>query len=159
MSNKKPINQVPLPTAQSTKGLITVMMGGKLRTLKFGTNATALFMRRRGLSQVQDFDKLFRFDTVFTDGEMQIIPYFTMEDVRDLMYCALAAQCYSKGEDVDFTEWNVGDWMDELEPKEVARIFALKAEADNGPALPNAVKAKLKEEQENPNAVAPLTNR
>lgn len=154
MSNKKPNKQVPFPTAQTTKGLITVMLGGKQRTLKFGTNATGLFMRKRGLTQVQEFDKIFRYDTVFANGEMQIVPFFTMEDVRDLMYCALAAHSYSKGEELDFNEWQVGDWIDDLKPNELARIFALKAESDNGPELPKAVKARLEEEQLNPNGVA-----
>jgi hypothetical protein len=153
MKSKKSTKPSPaFPTAQSTKGEVTANFGGKKRTFQFGTNCTGLFMRMRGMTSVADYEAMFRYDVIrHPNAAPTIKPYFTLLDVRDLLFCALVADCYTRGVEPDFTEWTVGQWVDDLTGPELARIVMLKSESDRGPELPKIVQAKIKEAQENPN--------
>jgi hypothetical protein len=73
----------------------TIHIGGQDRKLKMGTNATALFCQMHSIP-------LSKFSERF--AELQLI------DIRDLTYCALLS---GNGGDVDFSAFEVGEWMDE----------------------------------------------
>ncbi len=76
------------------RGEIEVEIGGKSRLIKFGTNQLAIFTQKHkiNLSQVD----------------------FGMAHLRDLVWSGLVAGAKKKGEEVDFDEWQVGDWIDEM---------------------------------------------
>jgi hypothetical protein len=87
------------------KATLTVNMGGEVRTLKFGTNATALFCQRHGIG-LSEMARQFQPDTI------------SPLHYRDLIWSALV----SGGSDC--TPEQVGDWIDEMEQDEFNRIFA-----------------------------------
>lgn len=96
------------------RGETQVEMGGRLRTLKFGTNATALFcnMHKVGLG---GFGTLFSADNI------------TPAHYRDLIYCALVSG--QRGKDVDFTPEDVGDWIDDMPQEALEGIFSVVGES------------------------------
>lgn len=73
----------------------SIKLGGVERRVKLGTNATAEFcrMHKIGLSEFAE-----RFATM------------QLGDIRDLLYCALWS---GAGGSVDFTPFEVGDWLDD----------------------------------------------
>lgn len=105
------------------KGEGTVDIGGKVRALKFGTNATALFcqMHKVGLGG---------FAEMFTPEKLSPAVW------RDLTYCALVSGARKAGEPVDFTHETVGDWLDDLTEDQLMGIFevffASSAQGDGG---------------------------
>ncbi len=84
------------------RGEIEVSIGGKPRLVKFGTNQLAIFtqMHKVDLSEAD----------------------FGMHHLRDLIYSALVAGAKKKKETVDFDEWEVGEWIDELPDEELQKI-------------------------------------
>jgi len=85
------------------RGEIEVSIGGKPRLVKFGTNQLAIFtqMHRVDLSEAD----------------------FGMHHLRDLIYSALVAGAKKQKETVDFDEWEVGEWIDELPDEELQKII------------------------------------
>ncbi len=107
------------------KGQKKVKIGGKLRPIKFGTNATHLFCQKRGI-KLKEFNELFAAEKLANleiDGS----------EIRDLIYSGLAAACLSLGEEVDFNEWTVGDWIDDLDESGLAEILNTFGEDLTGP--------------------------
>lgn len=100
------------------RGETQVEMGGRLRALKFGTNATALFcsMHKVGLSG---------FGELFSSGNITPAHY------RDLIYCALVSG--QRGVPVDFTNEDVGDWIDDMPQEALEGIFAVVGESSARP--------------------------
>jgi hypothetical protein len=92
------------------KGESEVEIGGRLRVLKFGTNATALFCQLHGIG-------LGGFATVFSAENITPATY------RDLIYCALVSGARKSGSPVDFDKEDVGDWIDELTEEQLTAIF------------------------------------
>lgn len=92
------------------KGESQIEIGGKVRSLKFGTNATALFceLHKIGLGQ---------FASVFSADNLTPAHY------RDLIYCALVSGARKNKEAVDFTTEDVGDWIDDLREEQLTAIF------------------------------------
>jgi hypothetical protein len=84
------------------RGEIEVSIGGKPRLVKFGTNQLAIFtqMHKVDLSEAD----------------------FGMHHLRDLIYSALVAGAKKNKETVDFDEWEVGEWIDELPDEELQKI-------------------------------------
>ena len=89
------------------KGLIEIEIGGKKRSLKFGTNQTALFCEITGLPLSESFN----------------VKNFKAGELRDFIFSALKDGCRIKSEKVDFTNVDVGDWMDELSQQDYGLIF------------------------------------
>ncbi len=85
------------------RGEIEVSIGGKPRLVKFGTNQLAIFtqMHKVDLSEAD----------------------FGMHHLRDLIYSALVAGAKKKKETVDFDEWEVGEWIDELPDEDLQKII------------------------------------
>jgi len=84
------------------RGEIEVSIGGKPRLVKFGTNQLAIFtqMHKVDLSEAD----------------------FGMHHLRDLIYSALVAGAKKQKQEVDFDEWEVGEWIDELPDEELQKI-------------------------------------
>lgn len=90
------------------KGEASVDIGGKVRMLKFGTNATAMFCQIHKIG-------LGGFATLFSAENLSPAHY------RDLIYCALCSGARKTG--VDFSTEDVGDWIDDLSEEQLASIF------------------------------------
>lgn len=84
------------------RGEVEVSIGGKPRLLKFGTNQLAIFtqMHKVDLSEAD----------------------FGMHHLRDLIYSALVAGAKKQKQDVDFDEWEVGEWIDDLPDEDLQKI-------------------------------------
>lgn len=92
------------------KGESQIEIGGKVRSLKFGTNATALFCELHKIG-------LGGFATLFSAENLTPAHY------RDLIYCALVSGARKNKEAVDFSPEDVGDWIDDLTEAQLASIF------------------------------------
>jgi hypothetical protein len=107
------------------RGETSVEMGGRLRALKFGTNATALFCSMHKVS-------LAGFGELFSAGNITPAHY------RDLIYCALVSG--QRGTPVDFTPEDVGDWIDDMSQESLEGVFAVvgesSARSDGGKPTP-----------------------
>lgn len=85
------------------RGEVEVSIGGKPRLVKFGTNQLAIFTQRHNIA-LADVS-------------------FGMEQLRDLIWSGLVAGAKKNKEEVDFDEWTVGEWMDEMEEAEFNKIL------------------------------------
>lgn len=84
------------------RGEVEINIGGKLRLVKFGTNASAVFSEKVG----KDLSELSA----------------TAMTVRDLIWAGLVAGARKRKETVDFDEWDVGDWIDEMDEAQFAKV-------------------------------------
>lgn len=97
-------------------------VGGKQRLIKFGTNATSIFCDIRNLSLVEA--------QAITAGAIK------PGEMRDVIYSALAAGEIKANPDVndigqiDFTKWDVGDWIDEMPDETLQKIHNFMNEVD-----------------------------
>ena len=85
------------------RGEVEVSIGGRSRLVKFGTNQLALFTQKHNL-QLSEVS-------------------FGMEHIRDLIWSGLVAGAKMRKEDIDFDEWQVGEWIDEMEEAEFNKII------------------------------------
>lgn len=101
------------------RGLRIINIGGQKRPIKFGVNFTALFMEQRGCD-IEGLNKALLSLVQKTNNPA---------DIRDIFYNALRAGALSKGLEVDFNEYSVGDWLDELKPEDVKTMHEALAES------------------------------
>ncbi len=106
-------------------GIISVNIGNELRSLKFGTNSTARYCEVRGCT-LNDYIE----DMNLTD--------MRGDEVRDLIYSGLWAFDITSGKQIDYTRYDVGNWIDDSEQKEINKIFTSLVES-------NTPKVKAKE--------------
>ena len=111
-----------MKTKQS--GYIEKKLNGKTIGIKFGTNAFALLCEKHGI-------ELTEVDTVLND----------VVGVRDLIFCAAKAASLSKGDEVWFNEYMIGDWLDDMTQKDYDDIIST---IDNAKVLGNLVNAEEK---------------
>lgn len=108
--------------------LKTVKIGGKDRPIKFGTNQSSRYCEIRDIDLPQMQDELS--DLANSDGSA----------IRDLLYSALWAGCKTAKIEVDFDRYDLGDWIDEMDQKEMDKAFQFlinsepKAEEGEGKA-------------------------
>lgn len=74
---------------------------------KFGMNAFAMFTQMMKV----DLDQI---DTLLTTSNVIAM--------RNLIYCGMKAAVMSSGGNIDFNEYTVGDWIDEMEQDELNKI-------------------------------------
>lgn len=84
------------------RGEVEVNIGGRVRLIKFGTNSLALFSQKTG-KDLSEIDA----------GLMSI---------RDLIWSGLVAGAKKRKEEADFDEWEVGDWLDDMDQSEFDKI-------------------------------------
>lgn len=85
------------------RGEVEVSIGGKPRLVKFGINQLAIFTQKHNI-QLSDVS-------------------FGMEQIRDLIWSALVAGAKKQGQEVDFDEWTVGEWIDDMDETEFNKII------------------------------------
>lgn len=103
------------------RSVATLDVGGKERTVKFGTNQSVIFTELRGIQLAEYMELLKNVD----EGKVDLA--FT----RDVMYSALVDGARVTKVQVDFTKEDVGDWIDE-NPETQAILFKIMVEG-NGP--------------------------
>ena len=81
---------------------VEVPIGGKTRLFKFGINQLAIFSEKHSLN--------------LSEVEMG------MSQIRDLFWSALVAGARKKKEEVDFDEWDVGEWIDDMEQSDFDKV-------------------------------------
>lgn len=86
--------------ANRKRGYYTLKLGGKNRTLHFSMNFWANFTEGLEISLNQIGD-------VFKDG-------LSLTDIRLLIYSALLANDQENGNDVDYNQYTVGAWLEDL---------------------------------------------
>lgn len=91
---------------------LTLKIGGKRRLLKFGTNQTAIYCDKYDLSLVGYTESL---------SNDKVKP----GNLRDLIWSALVAGAQYKGQEVDFDELKVGDWIDDLSQSDLDSVFSV----------------------------------
>lgn len=101
--------------ANRKRGFYTVKLGGKNRTLHFSMNFWANFTDEMNLP----IDKI---GSVFEGG-------VSISAIRALVYSALLANEQEQGNEIDFTIFKVGSWLDELDATELEKIVEAMTES------------------------------
>ena len=96
-------------TKNKKRGYITIKIGGKNRTLHFSMNFWANFTE--GLNIPLD-----KIGEVFNDG-------LSISDIRLLIYSALLAYDQENGNDIDYNEFSVGAWLEEVTAENINEMI------------------------------------
>lgn len=83
------------------RGYCQLNIGGKMRTLHFSMNFWAAFEQASGFS-IAEIDK------VFGGG-------LSLSSMRALVYSGLLAYDQENGNEIDYTIYSVGDWMEDVD--------------------------------------------
>ena len=83
------------------RGYCQLNIGGKIRTLHFSMNFWAAFEQASGFS-IAEIDK------VFGGG-------LSLSSMRALVYSGLLAYDQENGNEIDYTIYSVGDWMEDVD--------------------------------------------
>ena len=122
-------------------GIINAIIGGKSRSLRFGTNSTAKYCEIRGCMLEDYINDLSTFILAFgkKDDDLDYLSGLKGDEIRDLIYAGLWAFDITEGNQIDYNQFVVGNWIDEAEQKEVNKIFqellasnATKVKGDKG---------------------------
>ena len=101
--------------ANRKRGFYTVKLGGKNRTLHFSMNFWANFTDEMDLP----IDKI---GSVFEGG-------VSITAIRALVYSALLANEQEQGNEIDFTIFTVGAWLEDLDANELESIVEAMTES------------------------------
>lgn len=86
------------------RGEIEVSIGGKPRLIKFGLNQMAIYTDKHNIA-------------------LSDIQGFSVSQVRDLVWSGLVAGARKKGEPIDFDEWQVGDWIEDMPQSDFDKVM------------------------------------
>jgi hypothetical protein len=123
--------------ANKKRGYIDIQLGGKKRTLHFSMNFWVEFTEQLGVS-LTDIGEVF-------NGGM------SLSGIRALIYSAVRANDLEQGNDIDYTLYSVGEWLEELEAEAINDIVAVMMESkilgnslsdSNAPKKPKPPKAQ-----------------
>lgn len=101
--------------ANRKRGFYTVKLGGKNRTLHFSMNFWANFTDEMDLPIEQ-------IGNVFQGG-------VSISAIRALVYSALLANEQEQGNEIDFTIFTVGAWLEDLDATELESIVEAMTES------------------------------
>jgi hypothetical protein len=101
--------------ANRKRGFYTVKLGGKNRTLHFSMNFWANFTEEMDLP----IDQI---GNVFQGG-------VSITAIRALVYSALLANEQEQGNEIDFTKFSVGAWLEDLDASELEKIVEAMTES------------------------------
>ena len=94
--------------ANKKRGYLHIQLGGKKRTLHFSMNFWVEFTEQLGVSLTDIGD-------VFNGG-------MSLSGIRALIYSALRANDLEQGNEVDYTLYSVGNWLEDLEAEKINEI-------------------------------------
>ena len=101
--------------ANRKRGFYTAKLGGKNRTLHFSMNFWANFTDEMDLPIEQ-------IGNVFQGG-------VSISAIRALVYSALLANEQEQGNEIDFTIFTVGAWLEDLDATELEKIVEAMTES------------------------------
>jgi hypothetical protein len=101
--------------ANRKRGFYTVKLGGKNRTLHFSMNFWANFTDEMDLPIEQ-------IGNIFNGG-------VSITAIRALVYSALLANEQEQGNEIDFTIYTVGAWLEDLDASELEKIVEAMTES------------------------------
>jgi|TARA_R100000655_G_scaffold50918_1_gene88527 hypothetical protein len=94
----------------SKRGYITIALGGKDRTLHFSMNFWCHYTDSLNVS-INDLEKVFNTDN------------FSMSSIRALIYSGLIAYDKEEKNDIDYDEWDVGNWLEDLDNAKIKLVM------------------------------------
>jgi len=118
-------------------GIITANIGGKERSLKFGTNSTSHYCEVRGCDlddYVNDVAKLLL--SMTDKSENRSMQGLGGGEARDMIYSGLWAYDITHNAKIDYNRLTVGDWIDEAEQEEINSIFQSLFSSNEGKVKP-----------------------
>ena len=95
--------------ANKKRGYYSIKLGGKNRTMHFSMNFWANFTDILGI----DINQL---GEIFTNG-------FSLSKIRALVYSGLLAYDQEQGKEIDYNEFTVGSWLDDIDADEITNII------------------------------------
>ena len=101
--------------ANKRRGYYTLNIGGKNRTMHFSMNFWANFTDNLGVS-------IEKIGNLFKDG-------ISLTGVRALVYSGLLANDQEQGNEIDYNEFKVGMWLEDLTPDQLTDIIASMMES------------------------------
>lgn len=101
--------------ANRKRGYYTLKLGGKNRTLHFSMNFWANFTESLGVSLDEIGD-------VFSKG-------LSLSAIRKLFYSALLANDQENNNEVDYNEFTVGSWLEDITPEQLNEAVEVLTES------------------------------
>ena len=95
--------------ANKRRGYYSLSIGGKNRTMHFSMNFWANFTDNLGVS-------IEKIGNVFQDG-------ISLSGIRALVYSGLLANDQEQGNEIDYNEFKVGMWLEDLTSDELTKII------------------------------------
>jgi len=87
--------------------MIKIDIGGEKRPFKFGINAARIFCKETGKG-LDALDKINQTD---------------IESVINVIYAGLFQGAKMTNKEIDFDTWKVGEWLDDVNDKEITKAF------------------------------------
>ena len=124
------------------RGYCQLKIGGKIRTLHFSMNFWAAFEQASGYS-ISEIDK------VFGSG-------LSLSSMRALVYSGLLAYDQENGNEIDYTIYSVGDWMEDMTPDSLTLLVNTLMESRIlGNDLNAGVRRNVEKSTKNPKQINP----
>lgn len=101
--------------ANKQRGYYSMKLGGKVRKLHFSMNFWANFTDNLGIP----LDKI---GDVFQEG-------ISLGTIRSLIYSAILANDQEEGNEIDYNEFKVGMWLEDLAAEDLEKIVASMMES------------------------------
>ena len=101
--------------ANKQRGYYSIKLGGKVRKLHFSMNFWANFTDNLGIP----LDKI---GDVFQEG-------ISLGTIRSLVYSAILANDQEEGNDVDYNEFKVGMWLEDLNAEDLESMVSAMMES------------------------------
>ena len=111
-------------------------IGGEDRPVKFGMNTWIEYCELRGISITKLGEDL---DVISKGGG-------SGSEIRDLIWSSLVSGAKSKRINFDYTNYDVGDWMDDIKQTELANFFSDIGKSVDSKITPPAGKKKISAE-------------
>lgn len=97
------------------RGYHKVKLGGKIRTLHFSMNFWANFTEAMGIG---------------LDGLGEVFAgNLSLKAIRTLIYSAILAYDQEEGNEIDYNEFKVGAWLEDLSADELEKIITAMSES------------------------------
>ena len=97
------------------RGYYTLEIGGKKRTLHFSMNFWANFTDMLNISLAEIGD-------VFSNG-------ISIKGLRTLIYSGLLAYDQENKKEIDYDEFDIGNWLEDIEAAEIEKIVVAMTES------------------------------
>jgi hypothetical protein len=124
------------------RGYCQLELGGKTRTLHFSMNFWAAFEEASGF-------KISEVDKVFGSG-------LSMGTMRALVYAGIIAYDQENNIEIDYNQFNVGSWMDEIDQEDLGMIISTLMESRVlGNDLNAGVRRNVSKSTKNPKQINP----